>query len=158
VYDIKNQTTSNDVLTKNQNFSYRLAGDIFNDNITIENIYSSVKNQKKINLEGEFNLLLNDVDSIIFLNDELGCIKWFYHLDDERFIVSNDFWSIVKEIKATSSDINPEALYEILILGMPLENKTWINDIEVFPRGVIASFDKKSLQLVINEEYSINYT
>ena len=158
IYDINSKASLEDGLVKSSEFSYRLAGDIFNEDITIQNIYSSIKNGKDLNLEGEFNLLINDAKSVVFLNDELGCIKWFYSLNKEKLIISNDFWSIIKEERLTTADVNQEALYEILMLGMPLENKTWINNIQVFPRGVKASFDKQSSKLIIEEKNSIHYT
>lgn len=158
IYDLTTRTIVCDSLTKEEDFSYKVAGDIFNDNIEIQDIYTLIKEGKKLKLEGEFNLLIDDDESIVFTNDELGCIKWFYCFHENKLIISNDFWSIVKETKVTSSDINAEALYEILLLGMPLENKTWINGIHVFPRGVIASLNKLTDKWSIVEEYSIHYS
>jgi hypothetical protein len=147
-------------LKKRSGFNYYIAGEIFEPEKyeNIEELYKNINNKEELEkLIGEFCILLEDEENIHIINDEIGTIKWFYYCKDDIFMVSNDFWEIVKFIEPTVNDIDKEAIYESLFLYNTFDGKTFIKDIKKVEGGNLIHYDKKKRELKISIYKDIKY-
>ncbi|WP_415883466.1 hypothetical protein [Neptuniibacter sp. QD34_54] len=136
-----------------------VAGEIFEPQINDIEVYKCLRDGVDVSdFVGDFSCLFEDDDFLYVINDELGTIKWFYSYVEGEFVISSDFWKVASELDVTVNDICKTSLYEIMLLGVPLKNRTWINGINVVPRGSILKFSKINGQLSINSYLDINYT
>ena len=112
-------------LKQSDTFSYYNAGEVFEPEHCDENVlYTAIKTNSIPTLIGEFAYLFEDDDFIYAINDELGTILWYYHLDEQSFTISNNYWDIVTQIEPTVDDLDKQAIYEKLMLIKPFDQKT----------------------------------
>ena len=146
-------------LQKGKNYNYYIAGEYFEPDITLDEILIFLKNNRKLpKLLGEFNLLIEIDKKIYVLTSEVNVIKWYYYKNNEKIIISNDFWEIVNYIKPTVEDINKDSIYESLMFGKAFNENTFINNIKTFEPGSLSVFDKTTFNFTTKQIYHIVYS
>ena len=144
-------------LKKEKDFFYYNAGEIFEPELKINEIYKKIMRNETSDFLGEYNYFFEDDENIYVLTDELGSIKWFYYKDKNKFFLSNNYWYIVNELRLGKKDIEISSFYESVLFYSPLNNKTFFKNLFVVPRGSILIFSKKNRKLTIKEVKSIVY-
>jgi len=150
-------------LNRESDIYYYRSGEIFEDEAfnNIEKLYGVLKN-KKFSLfkefKGEYSFFIEDEDNIFIFSDEIGTIKWYYFYNQSNFIVSNNFWEIVKVIKPSINDINKSAVFEYILMNKSLNEESFIKGIKQTKGGELLIYNKKNRTLEflkINEIYYI---
>ncbi len=155
----KGEKITSNGLRPDAGFCFFQAGDIFEPQITPDQLYISLKNGKDLSsLIGDFSFFFEDESDVYFVNDELGTIKWFYALTEDGLVVSPDFWAVASDLNIDESFIKKDTIYEIILLGVPLSNKTWVEGIFTVPRGSIVKYNKLNNSISIKKYLDINYT
>lgn len=146
-------------LETRDSFNIYKAGEVFEPVLTDCQLYNGIKDKENYsNMVGDFSFFFEDENFVYIINDELGTIKWFYSYDDSGIIVTPDFWRLAVERNVDVDDINNTAIYEIIMLGVPLSNNTWLDGIYTVPRGSIFRYSKITNKLEISQYLDINYT
>jgi len=143
--------------TINKTCRYYIAGEVFEPNLSKEELYQFIKEGRASEFIGEYNILFEDEEDIYILADELGSIKWFYYFDGESFSISNNFWYLAKEFKLGVNDININSFYESILFYFPLNSKTFFKKIFVVPPGTIIIFSKSKKSLSVKKIKEVQY-
>ncbi|WP_187647904.1 hypothetical protein [Nitrosophilus labii] len=157
VLQIEKENVKRINLKEKDSFYFYNAGEIFEPDIDIKEIYKRIKSENIKDFLGEFSYLFEDKENVYIINDELGSIKWFYFYDENSFLVSNNLWYLVKEKGLTTKDLDVLALYETLVMYFPLNNKTFFKRIKVVPKGSILVYSKKKRKFSIKTYKPIEY-
>jgi len=134
-----------------------LKGDLFNT--SEEEVKNNLKKgtlsitKKKI---GEYSFLYYDSkkNSLNLLSDRFGREVIFYYSNGRDFIVSDDFWSVVKLLRIGFDDINIQAIKESLMLFLPLHDETFINNIFTLPAATYINVNLKDFSMSMNTYWS----
>jgi len=129
----------------------------FNDCNKLLRTIESNSVQDLNSLMGEFSILIENDEKVYVINDEIGVIKWYYYNDNNMFILSNNFWEIVKIIQPAVDDIDKNVMYDYTMLSYAFDGKTFIKGIKHIEAGSILEFDKQKFSLNIKKYKDIVY-
>jgi hypothetical protein len=136
----------NEGLVQSSTFQYHIAGDIFEPDIKIENLYHMIKKSEKLPpLVGEFSIVFEDSEEIIVINDELGTIKWFIFIKNKEVIVSNNLWKIAQNKDFSIDNVDKGAIYEYFTMYQSLDQRTIFTDVELIEGGTLVRISKKNM-------------
>lgn len=121
-----------------------ISGDIFN--ISNEDVVKlDWKNRPEVlnEIEGNIAVLSFDNERCIFAVDMNGFDSFYYYHKGERFLVSDDFWDIVREIEPELSNINKEVVKYNFFEGGTFDGSTIVSGIKEMLPNYIISYDAK---------------
>jgi asparagine synthase (glutamine-hydrolysing) len=109
--------------------------------------------------KGEFALVCYDSESqrIYIANDRLGRETLFYFHREGAFIVSDDFWEIIKLVEPDESDVDTQAVKEQAVFTYALFHKTVIRDLNCFPPASIGDFSLQDHTFEIKQYWDFRY-
>jgi hypothetical protein len=153
-----NINIKNEGLAQSSTFQYHIAGDIFEPDIKIENLYQMIKKGEKLpHLVGEFSIIFEDSEEIIVINDELGTIKWFMFIKDKEVIVSNNLWKIAKNKDFSTDNIDKSSIYEYFTMYQSFDQRTIFTDVELIEGGTLVRISTKNTTISKNKYIDIIY-
>lgn len=140
-YNIRTKTTPSPLYVSHDS-NMLLMGEIFN--ASPEDVFKSNWQESPKVLEhfdGAFALLEFSQDVCIFVTDNGGIETFHYYHDKNIFIISDDFWEIVKIIKPNYEDIDVDSMKEIIVARSTiLDTNTIIKNLKITQPSTIGTF------------------
>lgn len=107
--------------------------------------------------EGAFSVAYADDTGCRFATDINGIETWYTYHKGDTFILSDDFWDIIKIIKPTYEDIDPERA-RLSLVALSVNGDTLIQNLKVVFPFTIGKYDAKSNCLTVNTYWDFKYT
>lgn len=107
--------------------------------------------------EGAISAAYADDAGCVFASDINGIEIWYTYHKGDRFILSDDFWDIVKIVQPGYEDIDPEQA-RLSLVALSVTGETLIRNLKlVFPFSV-GKYDPAANQLSVSRYMDFKYT
>ena len=107
--------------------------------------------------EGAFSVACADESGCSFATDINGIETWYTYHKDDTFILSDNFWDIIRIIKPTYEDLDPEQA-RVSLVALSVNGDTLVRNLKtVFPFN-IGRYDAKNNQLSVEPYWEFKYT
>ena len=110
---------------------------------------NSILNSDISKLKGEFVLAWIYKNKLNVITDKLSLCKFYYYYDHKKFILSTNFWKILKIIKPSYKNLDPLGIKENIFLYTPLNGRTIIKNLKhsFLSQNLIYNSDKNDLKI-----------
>lgn len=155
-----NNVPSEYYIKKNEKQISIFVGDIFNysvDNILSMNWEDDIDRIKGI--EGEYVLIKYNVlkECVYLYSSKAGIENMYIYKHNDLFIVSNDFWKIIRIINPKFEDIDKDAFIESIYYLYPFDYKTIIKNLFWYSPATFSHYDIESRLYSTNKYWNFMY-
>lgn len=98
-----------------------------------------------------------DCSNCTFAVDMNGWDTFYYYYAGSRFILSDNFWDIVKRLEPTYEDLNPAKLRRYLLVP-PVSGETFIRNLYMLPPSHISVYDAEKNILTVKKYQEFQYS
>lgn len=109
-------------------------------------------------IEGNVSILCIEEKTCVFATDMNGVDAFYYYHKNGRFIVSDQFWDIVKEIQPCKEDINIETIRYMLFEGGTTDGSSIIRDLKQIMPNHIITYEALNDTLTVKQYRQFRYT
>lgn len=107
--------------------------------------------------EGAISAAYADDDGCVFASDINGIEIWYTYHKGNRFILSDDFWDIVKIVQPSYEDIDPEQA-RLSLVALSVTGETLIRNLRLVPPFCMGKYDPSANQLSVSRYMDFKYT
>lgn len=136
-----------------------ILGDIYNLN-NIEDVFETNWTKNPLELLkflGSFSIVKLEKNKLCFASTLGGLEYLFYYQDKEKFILTDNFWNIVSDIKPQFNDLDLEYIKEDILYPSFSRNNTYIKKIKILSPSSYGVFDTETKILEINSYFDYKY-
>lgn len=107
--------------------------------------------------EGAISVVYADNEACFFASDRNGIERLYIYHKEDTFLLSDDFWDIIRIVQPSYEDINPEQA-RMSLFGLSVSGETFINNLKTVLPFTIGRYDPFSNQLKEERYLQFRYT
>lgn len=107
--------------------------------------------------EGAISAAYADDAGCVFASDLNGIEIWYTYHKDDRFILSDDFWDIIKIVRPGYEDLDPEQV-RLSLVALSVTGETLIKNLKLVSPFSAGKYDPVTNQLSVSRYMDFKYT